>query len=145
MPRNWSLHFAIIMVGLATGLAACMTDRDVSDEDLVDKVQALADDPTLEQGTEALQQPGDTSKDGLTISKEQDEALLAPCGESLRPCNINQICVDYRHCTSGSDSLRVRAIIHLGPDGPCTTVGPGQTKLIWIYGGISFFDRIDRC
>ena len=30
--------------------------------------------------------------------------------------------VTYRHCTSGSDSIRVRAIIRFHVDGACTTV-----------------------
>ena len=54
--------------------------------------------------------------------------------------------VTYRHCTSGSDSIRVRAIIRFHVDGACTTVGPRQTREIdtyWFPSGV--FDRIARC
>lgn len=54
--------------------------------------------------------------------------------------------VTYRHCTSGSDSIRVRAIIRFHADGACTTVGPRQTREIdsfWFPSGV--FDRIAGC
>lgn len=67
-----------------------------------------------------------------------------PCGASF--ANHGPITdVYYRHCTSGSDSVRVRAIIHWDIDGPCVTVGPRQTRLIWTFVAPGRFDRIARC
>ena len=101
-------------------------------------------DDAATEAAEEVQTDGEISSVEAAVLEGQGANLLAPCGESIRSCSGN-FCVDYRHCTSGSDSVRVRAIIGLGADGPCTTVGPNQTKVIWIYGGISFFDHIARC
>jgi hypothetical protein len=75
------------------------------------------------------------------------QTLLAyQCGGNLvkDPSGVGTLVI-YRHCTSGSDSLSVRAIIGLGPDGPCTTVGPNQSKQIYRYVSPAYFDHIARC
>ena len=68
------------------------------------------------------------------------------CGRTLvkDPSGVGTL-VYYRHCTSGSDSLRVRAIIGAGGDGPCTTVGPNSEKRIHRYVSPAYFSSIARC
>jgi hypothetical protein len=75
---------------------------------------------------------------------EQVAAAARPCGESTGD-KILYIAVYYRHCTSGSDSVRVKAIINNGSDGSCTTVNAGKTEEIAGYVWPSSFDRIVRC
>jgi hypothetical protein len=87
----------------------------------------------------------ETGTDQVSGSEEIRGTAAARCGESLRFFPNNLTGVVYRHCTSGRDSVRVRAIIKRGADGRCTTVGPNEEKIIHFYGGISSFDRIDRC
>jgi hypothetical protein len=78
-------------------------------------------------------------------------AAAQPCGHLLRfdppePSSPVLWRVTYRHCTSGNDSIRVKAIIRFHADGSCVTVGPRQTREIdtfWTPTGI--FDRIARC
>lgn len=78
-------------------------------------------------------------------------AAAHPCGHLLRfdppqPGSPVLWRVTYRHCTSGSASIRVKAIIRFHTDGPCVTVGPRQTREIdtfWTPSGV--FDRIARC
>jgi len=77
-------------------------------------------------------------------------ALASRCGEWLEPHQHDEgghvVFVYYRHCTSGRDSLRVKANIRWWPDGPCTTVGPNETKLIDTYPvPPGTFSHIDRC
>jgi len=136
---------ALSMVGLAAAFSACMLEGDRPDERAVDNALEQAGEPSLEDSSSELQDTRAASEEALVSPEDQEADLLAPCGESLQFCGTNTTCVNYRHCTSGSDSLRVRAIIGLGPDGPCTTVGPNETRGIWAYGGISFFDHIARC
>jgi hypothetical protein len=139
-----SITMMFSTVALAMAFSACAVNEDLTGTDPVGSDLALEDEPTLGEVSQDLQQTEGASDEGLSIPDDPGAGILAPCGASLRGCT-GVTCVDYRHCTSGSDSIRVRAIIHLGADGPCTTVGPNQTKLIWTYGGFSFFDRIDRC
>ncbi|GCE01057.1 hypothetical protein EHYA_08796 [Embleya hyalina] len=70
---------------------------------------------------------------------------------AARPCAVSfahhgpLTDVYYRHCTSGSDWVKVKAIIKWGGDGPCYPVGPGQTRLIASFVQPERFDRIVRC
>jgi hypothetical protein len=75
---------------------------------------------------------------------ETSTRAARPCGESFN--NVGPYTdVYYRHCTSGSDSLTVKAVIHWDFDGPCVTVGPNETRLIWTFVAPGRFDRIVRC
>jgi hypothetical protein len=87
----------------------------------------------------------------VTASAGVTPAAAAPCGHSLQRTHGNVYDVIYRHCTSGSDSVRVRAIINNAVDGSCQLVRAGQTKAIHSFETPvpNFpdpkFDRIERC
>lgn len=72
------------------------------------------------------------------------QAAARPCGGSTGD-KVLYTAVYYRHCTSGSDSVRVKAIINNGADGDCKTVGANKTEEIAGYKWPSSFDRIVRC
>ncbi len=67
-----------------------------------------------------------------------------PCGASFSHFGTATT-VWYRHCTSGNDRVRVRAIIHWGFNGPCETVYADQTKAIHNFIAPARFDRIQSC
>jgi hypothetical protein len=91
------------------------------------------------------------SADAAVEGPARVTAAAQPCGHLLRfdppePSSPVLWRVTYRHCTSGSDSIRVKAIIRFHADGSCVTVGPRQTRQIdtyWFPSGV--FDRIARC
>jgi hypothetical protein len=67
------------------------------------------------------------------------------CGTSLTS-KSQTITVWYRHCTSGSDSVRRKAIIAWGDDGNCLTIAAGQTRWMKTYTApLSWFDRMVAC
>jgi hypothetical protein len=67
------------------------------------------------------------------------------CGTSLTS-KSQTITVWYRHCTSGSDSVRRKAIIAWGDDGNCHTIAAGQTRWMKTYTApLSWFDRMVAC
>jgi hypothetical protein len=91
------------------------------------------------------------SADAAVEGPARVAAAAQACGHLLRfdppePSSPVLWRVTYRHCTSGSDSIRVKAIIRFHADGSCVTVGPRQTREIdsyWFPTGV--FDRIARC
>jgi hypothetical protein len=88
-----------------------------------------------------------------SVSEDRDveevDAAAYRCGANLELVSVGGTIpiwkVIYKHCTSGNDSVRVRAIVSGWEDGPCKTVGPRQAKLIWDFPPGASFDRIDRC
>ncbi|WP_158102849.1 hypothetical protein [Lentzea kentuckyensis] len=74
-------------------------------------------------------------------------AAERPCGASKQRHfpDITTWDIYYRHCTSGSDSVHVRAVIDWGSDGDCKEVTANETRKIAEYTNPSEFSHIRRC
>jgi hypothetical protein len=84
---------------------------------------------------------------GVSPAHADTDASVAarPCGTSIESTVGSGQRAVYRHCTSGSGSVTVRAIINNWPDGGCTTVGPNQELEIWRWAWPGSYARTDRC
>jgi hypothetical protein len=80
---------------------------------------------------------------GVVTVVPQPASAAFPCGTTVGH-EWYGYTVHYRHCTNGTDSVRVKAIVDFGPDGGCTTVGPNQEKVIHRYS-YGVFSHIARC
>jgi hypothetical protein len=70
---------------------------------------------------------------------------MATCGANFYPAMGGGTSVTYKHCTSGSDSVVVKAIINNGFDSDCERVGPNDEKFLMVFIWPGSFDRIVRC
>lgn len=121
-----------------------------------DEAELLGDDEFTSQsdteGPEAEEAEAEgtaATLQGVHLEGEGTANVPTPnltCGEWLWCdfCPVTE--VHYRHCTSGNDSVRVKAIIDWWDDGACVTVGPNQAKQIDFFpSDIGTFNRIVRC
>lgn len=109
------------------------------------------DDETTPSG-DVTESVGDGEPDDGEVASTSSAATSYKCGTNLvTQCRGGRtpqcvVYVHYRHCTSGSKSIKVKAEISFYPDGRCISVGAHKTALIAAYGAPpGMFKRIKRC